>query len=50
MVLFGGLRSELSSRPIADMPFSVTRVVLFSVRSSRDIELPVSELEVDPMG
>ena len=47
MVFFLGLRSKLSSRLIAEMPLSVTIVVLFFVRSRRDIEHPVSELELD---
>ena len=52
MVLYGGLRSELSNRPIVEMSLSVTRVALFSfpVRSRRDIELPIFELEGKPCG
>ena len=52
MVLYGGLWSELSNRPIVEMSLSVARVVLFSfpVRSRRDIELPVSELGGKPCG
>ena len=49
-MLYGGLWSELSSRPTAEMPLFVTRFVLFSVRSGRDIELQVSELGGKPCG
>ena len=48
--VFFRLRSELSGRPITEIPLSVTRVVIFSVKSRRDIELSVSELEVDAVG
>ena len=52
MVLYGGLRSELSNRPIVEMSLSVTRVVLFPfhVRGRRAIELLVSELGGKPGG
>ena len=50
LLIYGGLRSELSNRPIEEMSLSVTRVVLFSfpVRSRRNIE--TSELGGKPCG
>ena len=51
MRLFGELRSELRNWPIVEMSLSVIRVALFPfpVRSAGENELPVSELEVNPM-
>ena len=52
MMLRGGLRSEMSNRPIVEMSIFVTRVTLFSfpMRSKRDNELPVFEFGGKPCG